>query len=157
MEKCYKKHNQQAKVKAHGTISISMRFTALLLAMFVLFKYSILIAVVYILAIGLFLYLVASVYCSKCQTRDNCNHLFIGSLSKVISEYKDESYTSRDIIIGAAIPFVIVIALPQFWLFKNLYYFIAYWILFVIAGLEVSLFVCSACANKKCMMCKGSK
>lgn len=156
MIECNKKQNiSEVKLKTHGTISISIIFTALIIGFLSIFEYSLPFSILYVGAILLFLFLVGFIYCSKCLSRDNCNHLFMGSLSKLISPYKKGKYTKFDIIVGVVLPMLIIYILPQFWLYKNIYYMVSFWVLTLIGLIDVVIVVCVNCSNTKCMLCKN--
>lgn len=153
---CNKKQNiSEVKLKTHGTISISLIFTALAIGFLSIFEYSLLFSIIYVAAILLFLFLVGFLYCSKCLSRDNCNHLFMGSLSKLISPYKKGKYTKFDIIVGIVLPMLIIYILPQFWLYKNIYYLVSFWLLTIVGIADISVVVCKSCSNTKCLLCKS--
>lgn len=143
------------KSNFHGYTSIILFFFAIAIGIYAISHYSVHIAIINAVALLLMILSVSFYYCSKCLQRTKCNHWLFGKISVRLSKFKDEKYNAFDLIFGTIVPLLIVIALPQFWLIKAPLLLIAYWSLMVIAGLQVSLFVCKQCDNQKCSMCKN--
>lgn len=143
------------KRNIHGIISILLISTSFAIGIIVMSFYSLLLALLGILTVILFLLLVSALYCSKCKCRDRCLHVLPGIISKMIAKNKVGKYTAFEIVAGVAFPLLIVVVLPQYWLFQHIWFFIVYWFLFVVAGLEISNFVCKKCENKLCPLNKN--
>jgi len=108
-----------AKVHLHGIISVLFVIAAMIIGFIAIFYKSSLIAFCYAMIVLVAYCVIAAVYCSKCQCRDTCNHLFVGMLSKLLSRPNKAPYTKSDMFYGAALPIGITVSLPQFWLFKS--------------------------------------
>ena len=144
--------SKKRKINVHGYMSMTMLMVALGIADFALFKISILYGIIYTLVILSGFLFISFFYCRKCTIRKNCNHLFPGMISVVV-KYCEKEYKKNDLII-TLVPILLMIALPQYWLFYELILFIIFWFLMAIAGIEINLFVCKSCRNVKCPLNK---
>ena len=142
------------RLNFHGIKSAVMYFMAFGIGIASVIKYSVVMGIISFILVVLALVCVSLVYCSKCNCRTNCNHWILGKMSVLLSRQREGTYTSYEIIFGLVVPLVIAIAFPQYWLIKNNVLFFIYWGLMIIAGLEVYLFVCKQCSNKKCALCR---
>ncbi len=140
------------RVNIHGYISILIFLIALGIGDYNFFKESVFWGVVYASVVVFGFMSISFTYCTKCIIRSNCKHFFPGLISQLV-KHKNKAYTKADFIV-TIISVVLMIALPQYWLFEKIKYFIVFWILIIIAGVEVIFFVCKTCGNKKCAMCK---
>jgi uncharacterized membrane protein YuzA (DUF378 family) len=143
-----------AKVHIHGCISVLFVIAAMMIGFIAILKFSLLFAVCFATLTIIAYCVIAAVYCSKCNCRDTCNHLFVGMLSKAISRPNNKPYTKSDMFYGAALPIGITVILPQFWLLKSPSLLLSFWGLLLIGATEIILFVCKGCRNRKCSMCR---
>lgn len=141
------------QLNIHGIISIILIFDATGVAIYSIGQESFMMAIIYTLLFILFLLTVAIIYCRKCFCRENCNHLFIGWISKKLIKPKKSNYTTSDILFGVIIPILPIIVIPQFFIINKLTHFILFWLFYAIAGLEINRYVCKGCMNTKCFMC----
>ncbi len=141
------------RVNIHGYVSILIFFVALGIADYIFFKQSVLFGIVYISVVVFGSISISLTYCTKCTIRSNCKHFFPGLISQLV-KYKDKAYTKTDFIV-TIFSVVLMVALPQYWLFENIKFFIVFWILLTIVSVEVIFFVCKTCGNTKCVMCKS--
>ncbi|NPD46127.1 MULTISPECIES: hypothetical protein [unclassified Lentimicrobium] len=142
---------QIKKLKVHGSISMLLFFACIGIADYALFNYSKILGLIYLMIVIVGFSFIALTYCTKCPIRERCNHLILGFVSK-LREYNYNSYTNLDII--STLFAVLVIAFPQYWMFESFYLFLIFWILMLIAGVEIFFVVCSKCGNKKCALCR---
>jgi hypothetical protein len=142
------------KNNIHGIISLILFFITLGIGVASIVIYSVFIGFISFFTILIALIMVSILYFSKCKCRDNCNHVIIGKISVLLSKYKPGNYKSNDLVFGIIIPMFIAIALTQYWLLKTPMLFIFYWVVFVLAIVEIYFFVCNNCLNKKCSMCR---
>ncbi len=143
------------KINTHGYISISIFLIALGIGDYTILKESVMLGVFYASVVVLGFMSISFTYCTKCTIRSNCKHFFPGLISQVV-KYKNRAYTKADIVV-AIIPVVLMIVLPQYWLYRKNMYFNIFWMLVIIASIEVMFFVCKTCGNKKCAMCKNKE
>ena len=144
----------KTKINIHGVVSLLLFLDATTVAFIAILNKSMVMAGVYLLLFIAFLMIVSIVYCSKCSCRQNCNHLIIGWISQKLSKRKYGKYTNNEIIFGVFLPLIPTLVIPQFYLYHNTLYLILYWVLSIVAALEISFYVCRGCKNTKCLMCK---
>lgn len=142
------------KHKKHGIISIVIVFLAFVIGITAIFLERPDLAFLYILIILAGFLIIMYSYCTKCEGRFNCGHVIIGKIAQWLPVRKNGSYTKLDYI-GVILPFLIVLVFPQIWLWKIKWMFFAFWILLIIAVLEINKYVCTKCVNVKCVMCKN--
>lgn len=141
------------KNKFHGVFSFVLIFTALGIATYFLIQDTnfgwYYLAYVVIGFTG-----IAGIFCTKCAAApNNCSHVFIGYLTKIFPQRKNNEYKLWEYSAVGAI-LLVMVGVPQYWLWKHLFFFIAFWTLLILAGMEINAFVCKKCLNKKCAMCK---
>ena len=92
-------------------------------------------------------------YCLKCPSRlDSCGHVLPGKLTALLPSRESEKYSALDIL-ATVIAVGLIILFPQYWLWKHKLLFFVFWLILVIAFLEILLFVCKECNNKNCPIC----
>lgn len=141
------------KNKFHGFTSLAIIDLATIIAIYAIATESILWSALYTIyvfaAIGTIIY----VYCRKCTSRNDCSHIFIGPITRLMPKAKTNTYSNYDyIIVGILI--ALMLGLPQIWLLKLHTLTFIYWSLIVIAGIQIKFYVCSKCNNTACAMCK---
>ena len=152
-----KENNSYTLKNFHGVFSISLFIAAMLLGAYSISSYCFTIGVAYLLAIPIGFFGVAGIFCTKCPCApDNCSHVIIGYLTIPFQKREAGIYKMKDYVFTAGI-LVLLVGFPQYWLYRDALLFIAFWALMAIAGIEVALFVCKACGNKYCAMCKNKK
>lgn len=150
------KHHQikSTSLNAHGIVSMTLISIAVVIGMVVMSLQSLYLGLIGLLSFLLFMIPVAALFCSKCDNRENCVHWFPGKISKLLSKARKGPYTNIEIASVIA-TFLILIALPQYWLMDFSWLMVVYWLLMVAAVFEISNFVCTKCINRKCPMCKN--
>jgi len=142
------------KNKFHGVFSILLIFITFGLATYILIK-QLYLGWLYIPLVFIGFLAIVGVFCTKCAAApNNCSHVFIGYLTKLFPKRNKTEYKSWEYAV-TVITLFIIIGIPQYWLWNNIYFFIAFWGLFAIAVLEINSFACINCQNKKCAMCKS--
>lgn len=141
--------------KFHGVFSLILFFIALAIGIYSIAISNFAYGLSYLAIIVLGFVAIAGIFCSKCTCAPyNCSHVLIGYLTLLFPKRKSSVYSILDYLI--TIIFVaLILAIPQYWLWFNKALFAAFWILLAIAGIEIYLFVCKACGNKLCAMCKN--
>jgi len=138
----------------HGIISLTLAGIAIFLGIVAVFADNIFFGVIY-LAVNIlgFLIIVYS-YCTKCAGRKKCGHVILGKITKFLPSREQSNYTLFDYA-GVVVPFLFIVVFPQFYLIKHIWMLIVFWVLMLIAVLEINKYVCTACVNSKCLMCKN--
>ncbi|TYQ16734.1 UNVERIFIED_CONTAM: hypothetical protein Cloal_3302 [Acetivibrio alkalicellulosi] len=141
--------------KIPGLLSIVLVFISLGIGGYQLFSYSIFLGMIYVLLIPLVFLNVMYQYCRKCPhvAEKTCRHVIFGWIvNKLFTPIKPSKYTLKEIIY-ALTPLILLILLLQYWLFKNIFMFIVFWIPMLISVIIIRIGVCKECQNKNCAFC----
>jgi hypothetical protein len=141
------------KNNKHGLISMTIFFAAILLGIIAIFKESSSMAISYIIFLLLGFISIIYSYCTKCAGRFHCGHIIIGKIAQQFPKRKQRAYSKSDYA-GVIIPLLIMILFPQIFLWKITWMFISFWVLSIVAVLEINKYVCNKCQNSQCVMCK---
>ncbi|MBM4271134.1 MAG: hypothetical protein FJ139_03100 [Deltaproteobacteria bacterium] len=137
-----------------GIVSLLLFFVAVLIGVFAIFRVSPSATWLYIGLILASSSVVVYSYCSKCSVRlTSCGHVIPGWLTQFLPVRDQGDYSVTDYL-GTAISFVALVGFPQYWLWKDKLFFFVFWTLLIAALIEIRLFVCVACGNEKCPLCK---
>jgi len=137
----------------HGVFSLLLFSLAIVVALISLSSQSFWLALLYLVIVGLSSCGILYAYCSKCSVRhDNCSHVIPGSLTRYFPIRKQGPYTFLDYALTILCLFVLVL-FPQYWLLTDHIALLLFWILSVIATVEILVFVCRQCENVRCLMC----
>lgn len=141
------------KKRFHGVFSICLLTVALIIGGFSIYQANLVLCLVYFILIPLSFLIVIYSYCTKCpHVGDNsCRHVIFGKIAKLFKQ-KTGKYTKFELI-ETLFPLMIIVMFPQYFLFKTPILMIIFWLLAVIAAVEVFLFVCRGCYNKNCINC----
>ena len=139
--------------KVNGITSLLFTGVSLLLGLYILWINNINLAILYLISMLIAGILIPYTYCTKCPCRNtSCAHVLPGLITHFMPDRESESYTIFDwAIVGTLMG--LLIFLPQYWLFENLLLFSIFWILIITAFLQIRLFICETCDNKKCLLC----
>ncbi|MBN2390603.1 MAG: hypothetical protein JXR84_07765 [Anaerolineae bacterium] len=86
--------------------------------------------------------------CAKCPCKTCCEHVLPGNLAGQFPR-KPGPYSAIELA-GVIIAGLLILGLPQLWLWRSLVAGIVFWVLNTIAFVQILLGVCSACANSHC-------
>jgi hypothetical protein len=145
---------EHTMTKAHGLISLSLFFISQVLALTVTFVESQWLGLGYALLLVVSSLSIVYAYCAKCPVRlTNCGHVIIGPVTRIFLERKSGSYTRFEygVVLSALLLLILV---PQFWLWQHPRFLISFWIALIIAGLEINRYVCTRCDNVHCIACR---
>ena len=138
----------------HGMVSLILFKTAVLAALAYLFFKSSIAGLIYLVVISAAVPAILFAYCAKCEARDqHCSHLFPGKMTRWLPSRKQEAYSKTDIL-ATAVSLSAVIIFPQFWLWQNKALLLFFWVVSIMAAIEILLRVCPDCRNHNCVMCK---
>lgn len=138
--------------RLHGLLSIVLLDTANLVALIAMFISSPTQGLIF-----LFCYLGGSAvivysYCSKCPCRDQaCAHVVPGMLASLLPRRRPGKYTGADLL-GVALPVTVLLIFPQSALMSFGWPFYLYWGLISAGILDIVMFVCPGCGNKRCLV-----
>lgn len=136
--------------KFHGVMTIILILAAIGVGIAAIALKTALGALIYAAVIVLALPLLIHLFCGKCVCREtNCLMVYPAKLYRRLPGRRDGDYTGPDLaaIVGIL---VLLVAVPQYWLWQTKALFIAFWILIFGAHAEVMTIVCRACENCRC-------
>ena len=135
--------------KFHGVTSLTLVAIASLIGLIVMARSSWMWSGIYLAVIITASQIILRTYCAKCPCKAHCGHIFPGKIASAFA--KDGPYIRTDfLILGVSV--LLLIGLPQFWLWHAPRMFVAYWILTGIALVQIRLVICPNCSNVYCPM-----
>jgi hypothetical protein len=132
----------------HGLTSLGLVALALVIATVVMFQTSWVLGVVYLVVCVAAAATVVYAYCAKCPCKARCAHILPGKAALAL-ERQPEPYTKTELL-ALLVAFLLLMGMPQPWLWRHSSLFIAYWVLSAIALVEVRATVCRSCDNVYC-------
>ncbi len=133
--------------KFHGITSLIFTLMATLIGLLVISLSSWVLGGIYLVVMIIVPQMLLRTYCAKCPCKAHCGHVFPGKAAMAFE--KDGPYTTTDFLI-MGISMVLLIGLPQFWLWQIPFLFGAYWILTAIGLIQIRLTMCPNCNNVYC-------
>jgi len=137
----------------HGITSILLVAVAIAIAAVATFRASWVLGVVYLALCAVSLLTIVYAYCAKCPCKEHCAHVLLGKAAMAFDR-QPGPYTATEI--GALIlAGLLLIGLPQCWLWRYTGLFVAFWVLNAIAVTQIRIVVCPACDNTHCPLNPG--
>jgi hypothetical protein len=132
----------------HGVMSLTLVAVAVIIATLVLAQVTWGWAVGYVMlcvaGMGAILY----AYCAKCPCKACCAHGLPGKIAGRFPR-KPGPYSAIELA-GLIIAGLLILGLPQLWLWRSVVAGVVFWVLNAIAFVQILLFVCGACSNTHC-------
>ncbi|MFP4661673.1 MAG: hypothetical protein ACLFPF_05740 [Halanaerobiales bacterium] len=138
----------------HGVFPLFLIGLAIGMGIYFVIIDSRLVGLLYCALISISLNIVIYSYCCKCKGRNSCAHVIPAKIAEIFPERKQGKYTSLDYL-GLVLSIVILIGFPQYWLFHNIVFLLFFWVLIIIAVVEILYKVCPKCENRECGICKS--
>lgn len=139
----------------HGIISFFLILMAIATGLGAIFPNSFFLGVMYICVVLISFTNIVYSYCGKCPCRlEDCQHVIPGKLTRFLPKRKEGPYSFFDIL-STIISLAAIVLVPQIWLINNILSMVVFWVLIIIALLEMVFLVCPECTNKKCQLNKG--
>jgi hypothetical protein len=133
--------------KFHGITSLILISIATLIGLIAMTLSWWVLGLIYLLVVIIVPQVLLRTYCAKCPCKAHCGHVFPGKAAMAFE--KDGPYTITDfLILGVSI--LLLIGLPQFWLWQILPLFGIYWVLTGIGLIQILLAMCPSCDNVYC-------
>ena len=87
-------------------------------------------------------------YCAKCPCKACCAHVLLG---KIAEQFPRESgpYSIAEQA-AVVVSLLLILGLPQLWLWRSVAAGVAFWVLNAIAVTQILIFVCGTCPNTYC-------
>ncbi|MFH1194989.1 MAG: hypothetical protein V1720_04720 [bacterium] len=138
------------KINFHGLFSLLLVVIAIALSIFVLFNASLIFGACYLIFCLIGGVMILRVFCAKCPGRNNCGHFFPGIITaKLFPGISPKPFTKKELLLLSLI-IIVMISIPQNLLFQRIELFAAYWMILIVAGIEIKLTVCTKCKNEFC-------
>ncbi|MEW5959780.1 MAG: hypothetical protein AB1801_18805 [Chloroflexota bacterium] len=132
----------------HGITSLGLVGIATILAAIALFQSWWVLGLGYLALAGLAGLGVIYAYCAKCPCKAHCGHVLPGKAAMAFNR-KPGPYTPTELGI-LVLALLVLIGLPQFWLWPYTGLFVVYWLLNAIAMVQIRGVVCRTCNNVYC-------
>jgi len=133
----------------HGIVSLLLIFIAVgtgaLAVSYASATYTVIYIGIFLAGMGCILHF----YCLKCPCRSDCAHILPGKVADLLPERESHRYTALDLT-ATVVSLGVIILFPQYWLWKQKAFFIAFWIIFLAGTVEILFFVCKTCKNEQC-------
>jgi hypothetical protein len=93
-----------------------------------------------------------TVFCPKCpHLEDNsCRHIFVGWMVVKLFKRKEPGPYTQAETWATNIPLVLAVLGPQYWLFQDWRFLVAFWVLTIVYLLEIKFLICPGCRNVYC-------
>ena len=137
----------------HGITSIVLVAAAIVIAAIAVFRASWVMGVVYLGVCAAALVTIVYAYCAKCPCKEHCAHVFLGKAAMAFDR-QPGPYTATEIA-ALILALLLLLGLPQFWLWRYTGLFVAFWVLNAIAIVQIRTVVCPACDNTHCPLNSG--
>lgn len=136
----------------HGVVSLFLIFGAVVVAFVGVSASSPVNALIYGAACVMGAGIMVFSYCSKCACNvKGCGHVLPGKLARLLPARKPGKYCLWDYL-GVVFPLGFILVFPQFWLKETPFLWGLFWILVVLAFMEIIIYVCRGCANTNCAL-----
>jgi hypothetical protein len=134
----------------HGLTSLELIFLAITLAAVAIFMSAWLLGISYLVAgvVGLTGLLYA--YCAKCPCRTHCGHVIPGKIVRSIFPHRQPGPYSLIELAVLGLALLLLLGLPQIWLWQFTGLFLAFWLLTAIALIQIRMIICRTCDNIYC-------
>ena len=133
----------------YGITSLIFVLTALILADIALFENSILLGIIYAIIILALNFMLLYTFCAKCPCKNHCGHIIPGRIALLFKNRPVGKYTKAEKL-TAAVLIILLIGLPQIWLWKGADFFFAFWILLIAGTIQIRTVICKNCQNSFC-------
>lgn len=137
------------KNRIHGILSLFIFGIAIIIGIIPAFRINLFLGLGYIFLLTVSSIVMIFAFCSKCPCNKNCMHVLPGLIIKRTKTRTPGQYNWLEIgIVVTSI--LLIIGIPQLWLWNKWNYFFLFWILTFITFLEIRFFVCKKCSNNFC-------
>lgn len=137
------------KTNFHGLSSLVLFGAAIIIAHIALFLISIGIGFAYMVLCVFASIAIIALFCGKCADREQCGHIIPGKLAKYLKTRPGGPYTLAELVI-TGLAFLMLAGFPQIWLWRFSGLFVLYWVLNIVALVQVRTVMCRVCGNQHC-------
>jgi hypothetical protein len=142
------------RTEFHGITSIGLTMFAIAIASVAAFLTSWVLGVLYLAICAVSLAAILFAFCAKCPCQLHCGHVIPGKLAALVSRQPGPYSKLETAVVVVAL--LLLVGLPQLWLWQYLRLLTAFWALTVVAVAGIRTFVCRACENVYCPAKAGS-
>ena len=132
----------------HGVTSLGFAAIAIAIATVVMLQTSWVLGVVYLIVCVAASGAIVYAYCTKCPCKAHCAHVLPGKAAMAFDQ-EPGPYTGAELMTLIVLG-LLLIGLPQFWLWRHTGLFITHWLLIAVALVQVRAVVCQSCDNVYC-------
>lgn len=87
-------------------------------------------------------------YCAKCPCKASCAHVLPGRVAERFPRKSGPYSVAEQAVVVVVL--LLILGLPQLWLWRSATAGITFWVLNAIAVIQILVFVCHACPNTYC-------
>jgi hypothetical protein len=133
----------------HGLSSIGLILLAVATAAVMAFQTSWLLGAGYMALSLLSSAAMVYAFCAKCPCQARCGHVLPGKLAARFTNRRPGPYTRVELAV-VVVAGLLLAGWPQLWLWPHTGPFFIFWLLVVLALLQIRVYVCRACDNRYC-------
>ena len=137
------------KAQSYGTISLGLIATDISLAVVIIFEASWVWGIMYLVICLVSSVSILYAFCAKCSCREHCGHVLPGKASGIFKNRLQGPYSPFELII-TCLALLLLVGTPQPWLMKNVLVMVFFWMIILIAVIQIRAVVCKACDNVCC-------
>ncbi len=141
------------KAQTHGVLSLGLFGICVILGAAAMFAQTWLLGVTYLSSCVLAVFSIVYGFCAKCACQDECGHVLPGKLARLFRR-EPSPYSALEIA-TLLLAGLILFGVPQLWLWKQPALFVIFWVMAIIAGIDIRRCVCTACTNRFCPAHRG--
>ena len=140
--------------RLHGIVSLVLIAGAFLIGILIIIRSNFIAGLIYAALVIIGAVFIVYAYCTKCPIRTSgCRHVLPGLLTHWLPDRPQTAYTLIDYLTVTLI-LIILAVFPHPWLFEARGTLLLFWALLLAGLVEIILFVCKACGNVRCLVCK---
>ena len=132
----------------HGITSLTLTAVAIVIAAVTAFQTSWTLGIICLAICLIAPPVIVYAYCAKCACKVHCAHVLPGKVARLFD--RAPGPYSKAEMSGMTLSLLLLIGVPQLWLWRSIGLLIVFWILIVFAVMQIRLFVCKTCGNTHC-------
>jgi hypothetical protein len=132
----------------HGITSLGLVAVAVIIAAVAIFRVSWQWGILYSLVIIATPIAILYAFCAKCPCRHHCGHILPGKAAKLFNRQAGDYTLTELIVVGISL--LLLMGVPQFWLWLYPGWFIIFWMLNLTALTQIRGVICKHCDNIYC-------
>lgn len=138
----------------HGMVSLGLVAVTIVIATVAAFQTWWALGVLYLATCAVCLAAILYAFCAKCPCKAHCAHVIPGKLAALASREAGPYSRLETAAVVAAL--LLLLGLPQLWLWRHLALAVGFWLCAAVALVEIRGFVCRSCDNVFCPALHGA-